>query len=87
MTETVEIYFDDLIPEAQSNLLEKFQTTPRDENWDDVPLSDQKAEFTITEGEIKDTTSYIKGSVADMKFLLLDVENNVPKDEKFFKTN
>jgi hypothetical protein len=48
-------------------------------------FSDQKAEFNITEGEIKDTTSYIKGSVADMKSLLLDVENNVPKDEKFFK--
>jgi hypothetical protein len=48
-------------------------------------LSDQKAEFTITEGEIKDTTSYIKGSVADMRSLLLDVENNVPKDERFFK--
>jgi hypothetical protein len=39
MTETVEIYFDDLTPDAQSNLLEKFQTTPRDENWDDVPLA------------------------------------------------
>jgi hypothetical protein len=48
-------------------------------------LFDQKAEFTITEGEIKDTTSYIKGSVADMKSLLVDVNNNVPKDEKFFK--
>jgi len=48
-------------------------------------LSDQQAEFNITEGEIKDTTSYIKGSVADMKSLLLDVKNNVPKDEKFFK--
>jgi len=47
-------------------------------------LSDQKAEFTITKGEIKDTTSYIKGSVADMRSLLLDVDNNVPKDEKFF---
>jgi hypothetical protein len=39
MTETVEIYFDDLTPEAQSNLLEKFQTTPRDENWDEIPLT------------------------------------------------
>jgi len=48
-------------------------------------LSDQKTEFTITEAEIKDTTSYIKGSVADMKSLLLDVDNNVPKDEEFFK--
>jgi hypothetical protein len=48
-------------------------------------LSDQKAEFTITEGGIKDTMSYIKGSVADMKSLLADVDDNVPKDEKFFK--
>ena len=39
MTETVEIYFDDLTPEAQSNLLEKFQTTLQDENWDDIPLA------------------------------------------------
>ena len=39
MTETVEIYFDDLTPEAQSNLLEKFQTAPRDENWNDIPLA------------------------------------------------
>ena len=39
MTETVEIYFDDLTLEAQSNLLEKFQTTPRNENWDDIPLA------------------------------------------------
>jgi hypothetical protein len=39
MTETVEIYFDDLTLEAQSNLLEKFKTTTRSENWDDVPLA------------------------------------------------
>jgi hypothetical protein len=48
-------------------------------------LSDQEAEFTITEAEMKDTTSYIKGSVADMKSLLLDIDDNIPKDEKFFK--
>jgi len=48
-------------------------------------LSDQKAEFNITESEIKDTASYIKGSVADMRSLLVDMDNNVPKDEKFFK--
>ena len=39
MTETVEIYFDDLTLEAQSNLLEKFQTTERSENWDELPLA------------------------------------------------
>jgi hypothetical protein len=48
-------------------------------------LADQKAEFTVTEGEIGDTKSYIEGSIADMKSLLLDVENNIPKEERFFK--
>jgi hypothetical protein len=27
------------INQAQSNLLEKFQTTPREENWNDIPLA------------------------------------------------
>jgi hypothetical protein len=48
-------------------------------------LSDQSAEFLIKGGEIADTKTYIKGSIADMESLLVDVENNVPKEEKFFK--
>lgn len=48
-------------------------------------LSDQKAEFSVTEGEIANTRTYIKGSIADMQSLLVDVENNVPKQESFFK--
>jgi hypothetical protein len=47
--------------------------------------SDQSAEFFATEGEIDNIKSYIKGSIADMESLLLDVKNNVPKDEKSFK--
>ena len=39
MTERVEIYFDDLNPEAQSNLIEKFQSTEKNENRDKVPLA------------------------------------------------
>ena len=39
MTERVEIYFDDLKPEAQSNLIEKFQTTEKNGNLDKVPLA------------------------------------------------
>ena len=39
MTETVEIYFGDLTPDAQKSLLEKFQTTEKDVNWDLVPLA------------------------------------------------
>lgn len=48
-------------------------------------LFDKRAEFSVTEGEIADTRSYIRGSIADMKSLLVDVENNIPKEEKFFK--
>ena len=48
-------------------------------------LSNQSAEFSVKEGEIADTKTYIKGSIADMESLLVDVENNVPKEEKFFK--
>ena len=48
-------------------------------------LSDQEAEFSVTEGEIANTRSYIKGSIADMTSFLVDIENNVPKEERFFK--
>jgi len=48
-------------------------------------LSDQKAEFLATEGEISNRRTYIKGSIADMQSLLVDVENNVPKEEASFK--
>jgi hypothetical protein len=34
-----EIYFNDLVPEAQDRLLEAFTTTPEDENWDIAPLA------------------------------------------------
>jgi hypothetical protein len=48
-------------------------------------LSDQKAEFVVTEGEIANTKSYIRGSIADMISFLIDVENNVPREEEHFK--
>jgi hypothetical protein len=48
-------------------------------------LSNQKGEFSVTEGEIANTRSYIKGSIADMTSFLVDVENNVPKPEESFK--
>ena len=48
-------------------------------------LSNQSSEFSVTEGEIADTKTSIQGSIADMESLLVDVENNVPKEEKFFK--
>ena len=48
-------------------------------------FADQGVEFTVTEGEIANTKTYINGSISDMESLLLDVENNVPKEEKYFK--
>jgi hypothetical protein len=47
MTDKFEIYFRDLIPDAQKNLLKKFWTTERYENWDVVPLA-------IIEREVRD---------------------------------
>ena len=47
MTVTYEIYFKDLTPDAQKDLLEKFETNERDENWDMVPLA-------VIEREVED---------------------------------
>ncbi len=48
-------------------------------------LTDQIAEFSISPGEIENAQAYIRGSIADMQSLLVDVENNVPKPEGFFE--
>jgi CRISPR/Cas system-associated exonuclease Cas4 (RecB family) len=47
-------------------------------------LSDQCSEFSITAAEIKNFKAYVAGSVADMHSLLVDVGNNVPKEEDAF---
>ena len=39
MIKKVKIYFNDLEPEAQANLLEEFETTEEDENWDIFPIA------------------------------------------------
>ena len=39
MSEQIEIYFDDLKPEAQQEFLDKLGTTPKEENWDIVPIA------------------------------------------------
>jgi len=41
----MEIYFDDLTPEAQMKLLQAFQTTPEEENWDIFPIAVTEKEF------------------------------------------
>jgi len=48
-------------------------------------LANQGAEFNVSGAEIKNTKSYITGSIADMQSLLVDVGQNVPKDEDAFQ--
>ena len=39
MTKRVEIYFKDLTPEARAHLLNEFETTEEEENWEIEPLT------------------------------------------------
>ena len=39
MTKTVEIYLYDLQPKARTRLLEAFETTIEDENWDTFQIA------------------------------------------------
>ena len=39
MTKIVEIYICDLEPNAKARLLEAFETTIEDENWDTFPIA------------------------------------------------
>jgi hypothetical protein len=47
-------------------------------------LANQGVEFTIGAAEIENTKAYIAGSIADMQSLLVDVDENVPKEEDAF---
>ena len=47
-------------------------------------LANQGAEFTVGASEIENTRTYIAGSFADMQSLLVDVGENIPKDEEDF---
>jgi CRISPR/Cas system-associated exonuclease Cas4 (RecB family) len=48
-------------------------------------LANQGAEFTVSAVEIENTKTYIAGSIADMQSTLVDVDNNVPKEEEAFQ--
>ena len=48
-------------------------------------LANQGAEFTVGASEIENTKAYIAGSIADMQSLLVDVSENVPKEEGAFQ--
>jgi hypothetical protein len=47
-------------------------------------LANQGAEFNVSGAEIENTKTYIAGSIADMQSLLIDVGENVPKEEGAF---
>jgi hypothetical protein len=48
-------------------------------------LANQGSEFTVGATEIKNTKTYIAGSIADMQSLLVEVGENVPKEEDAFE--
>jgi hypothetical protein len=47
-------------------------------------LANQGAEFTVGASEIENTKTYVAGSIADMQSTLVDVDDNVPKEEEAF---
>ena len=47
--------------------------------------TDTPKDYSVTWRNIEDIEGYIRGSIADMRFLLMDVEGNIPKDESLFK--
>ena len=48
-------------------------------------LSNQGAEFTVGAAEIENAKAYIAGSIADMQSLLVNVDENTPKEESAFQ--
>jgi len=48
-------------------------------------LANQGVEFTVGAPEIENIKAYIAGSIADMQSLLVDVGENVPKEEEAFQ--
>ena len=58
MTKTVEIYFDDLTPEAKEHLLKAFETSEDQENWDTVPLAVIEREVEDPYSSATDTSNF-----------------------------
>ena len=48
-------------------------------------LANQGSEFNVAAAEIENTKAYITGSIADMRSLLVNVGENVPKDKGAFQ--
>jgi hypothetical protein len=48
-------------------------------------LANQGTEFNVSGAEIENTKAYIAGSIADMQSLLVDVDENMTKEEGAFQ--
>ena len=48
-------------------------------------FANQGSEFNIGSAEIENAKAYMAGSIADMQSLLVDVGENVPKEEEAFQ--
>jgi hypothetical protein len=48
-------------------------------------LANQGAESTVGASEIENATEYNAGSITDMQSLLVDVDENVPREEEAFQ--
>ena len=66
--------------------MKKWEVDPQDVKLIEYNfLVNQGAEFSVGAPEIENTKTYIAGSIADMQSLLVDVGENVPKDEEAFQ--
>jgi hypothetical protein len=45
-------------------------------------LANKDMEFSVSGADIESTKTYISGSIADMQSMLIDVDDNVPKEER-----
>jgi hypothetical protein len=48
-------------------------------------LANQDVEFNVSGAEIENTKAYIAGSIVDMQSMLVDIGENVPKEEEAFQ--
>ena len=65
--------------------MEKWRIPPEFLKVIEYNLTFNKASwFSVTQGEVEDIKEYIRGSMKDMKSLLVDLEHNVPFEEERF---
>ena len=48
-------------------------------------LHNKASSFAVTEEDVENITGYMRGSIKDMRSLLIDLQNNIPLDEERFR--